>query len=243
MGYLKGRTVLVVDDEPDLREMLISELETIPTKTLEAKNGREAINIVKTENIDLVISDIRMPGGNGIEFLDATKKLNLKRPVFLFITAFSDITREEFFAHGAEGLQSKPFDLPSMLEALEWLCMPKPERYSLKPKIEAVNEIKIDKDPNEKIPFLLGRGGALLPTDKNLLEAGSYVNFHITFSTGKKIVGIGEVLWNGGASNNGDYCAGVEFRYFDDETRDYAIELLDQCDIIEYVPERKLKFD
>jgi CheY-like chemotaxis protein len=243
MSYLKDHLVLVVDDEPDLREMLVSELQSIDTKTREAKNGKEGINIVKKEKIDLVISDIRMPGGNGIEFLDETKKINLKQPIFLFITAFSDVTREEIYAHGAEGLISKPFDLPSLLESLEWLCMPKQERYSLVPKVESQSEIKIETDPNEKIPFMMGRGGALFPTGKVLHEAGSYVKFHITFSTGKKIIGIGEILWNGNANINGEYCAGVEFRYFDDETRDYAIEVLEQCNSIEYVPERKEKFD
>lgn len=243
MGYLKDHLVLVVDDEPDLREMLVSELESIHTKTLEAKNGKEGINIVKKENIDLVITDIRMPGGNGIEFLDEIKKINLKKPIFLFITAYSDVTREELYAHGAEGLISKPFDLPEILESLEWLCTPKQERYSNTPKVEVQNEIKVEQDPNEMLPFMLGRGGALLPTGKVLHEAGSYVKFDITFSTGKKLVGIGEVLWNGNANSNGEYCAGVEFRYFSDETRNYAIEILEKCNSIEYVPERKEKFD
>jgi CheY-like chemotaxis protein len=243
MSYLKDHLVLIVDDEPDLREMLVSELESIHTKTLEAKNGKEGINIVKKEKVDFVISDIRMPGGNGIEFLDETKKINLKKPIFLFITAFSDVSREELYAHGAESLISKPFDLPNLLESLEWLSMPKQERYSLPPTVDAQNEIKINQDPNVKTPFLMGRGGALLPTAKIIHEAGSYVKFDITFSNGKKLVGIGEVLWNGIANNSGEYCAGVEFRYFNDETRDFAIEILEQCSSIEYVPERKEKFD
>ena len=134
MTYLKDHLVLVVDDEPDLREMLVSELQSINTKTREAKNGREGFQIVKTEKIDLIISDVRMPGGNGIEFLEETKKQNLRNPIFVFITAFSDVTREEIHARGAEGLLSKPFDLPDLIESLEWLCTPIKERYALKPK-------------------------------------------------------------------------------------------------------------
>lgn len=58
----------------------------------------------------------------------------------------------------------------------------------------------------------------------------------------KKITGIGEVLWNG-SLGDGEYCAGVEFRYFDDDTRDFAIETLSKCNSIAYVPERKEKID
>ncbi|APJ03166.1 response regulator [Silvanigrella aquatica] len=243
MGHLKGRLVLVVDDEPDLREMLVSELENAQTKTLEAKNGREALQIVKNEKIDLVISDIRMPGGNGIEFLDGAKSLNLKKPVFIFITAFADITKEEIYAHGAEGLITKPFDLPNLLELLEWLSTPPIERYALKPKIEAPKHIKLSQHQNNSTEIIMGRGGALLHTGKEIHEAGSYVHFHITFSNTKELAGIGEVLWNGCANNMGEYCAGVEFRYFTDETRDFGIEILEQSTSKEYVPERKEKLD
>jgi len=243
MPYLKDHLVLVVDDEPDLREMLVSELQSIETKTREAKNGKEGINIVKTEKIDLIISDVRMPGGNGIELLIETKKINLKKPIFLFITAFSDITREEIHAHGAEGIISKPFDLPILIENLEWLCAPINEKYSLKPKFPIETEIKINQDPNENTPFLMGRGGALLPSGKNLLEAGLFVQFEITFLNGNKMSGIGEILWNGNCGGNGEYCAGVEFKYFTDETRDFAIQTLEKCDSIAYIPERKIKVE
>jgi CheY-like chemotaxis protein len=243
MTYLKDHLVLVVDDEPDLREMLVSELQSIDTKTREAKNGKEGIHIVKSEKIDLIISDVRMPGGNGIELLDETKKLNLRKPIFLFITAFSDVTREEIHAHGAEGLISKPFDLPDLIKNLEWLCSPSHERYALKPTSPIETEIKINQDPNEKTPFLMGRGGALIPTGKNLLEAGIYIQLDITFLNGNKIIGIAEVLWNGNSNTNGEYCAGVEFKYFNDETRGFAIETLEKCNSIAYVPERSEKFD
>lgn len=188
MSFLEGLLILVVDDEPDLREMLVSELQAFNTKTLEAKNGREAFDIVKKEKIDLVISDIRMPGGNGIEFLDATKKLSLYKPTFLFITAFSDITREELHAHGAESLIAKPFDLPSLLASLEWLCMPTKLRYSKKPEADVHSEINFiqNEQEDENCVFQMGRGGALLPTGHSIHETGSFIKFNITFPWSKK---------------------------------------------------------
>ena len=88
MIFLKNKQVLIVDDEVDLREMLALELKNYQTTVFEAKNGQEALNFIKKENIDLVISDIRMPGGNGIEFLKKTKiKIIYKQP-FVFQVAF-----------------------------------------------------------------------------------------------------------------------------------------------------------
>jgi hypothetical protein len=89
----------------------------------------------------------------------------------------------------------------------------------------------------------MGRGGALIPTGKDLLEACIFIQIDITFLNGKKIIGIGEVLWNGNSNTNGEYCAGVEFKYFNDETRDFAIETLEKCNSTAYVPERTEKFD
>lgn len=241
MSCLKEHLILVVDDEPDLREMLVTELQTMDVKTLEAANGKEAIKIVKSEKVDLVISDIRMPGGNGIELLIEAKKFNLKKPVFLFITAFSDITREEIHAHGAEGLVSKPFDLPSLVENLEWFCSPQDQRYSKKPSAQISNVIKVSEKNTKEI--LLGRGGALLQTGSQLLETGEFIQFEIEFLDNNTVKGIGEVLWNGCYKANETYCAGVEFKYFEPDCRDYAINLLTNCNTIAYVPERTQKIE
>nr|BFD32900.1 hypothetical protein GTC16762_25180 [Pigmentibacter ruber] len=241
MSCLKENLILVVDDEPDLREMLVSELQSLEAKTLEAGNGKEGIKIVQSEKIDLIISDIRMPGGNGIELLDETKKLNLQKPKFLFITAFSDYTREEIHAHGAEGLVSKPFDLPSLIENLEWLCTDLKEKYLKKPAQPTSSQIKVTA--NNTSEFLLGRGGALMHTGSKLLEAAEIVDFEIHFPDGTIVSGKGEVLWNGNAQDGENYCAGIEFKYFSPDCLNYAIKLLENCKSIAYVPERTKKVE
>ena len=56
------KTLLVVDDEADLREILVFSLERYGYKVFQASNGKEAFEIVRTNKIDLIISDIQMPG-------------------------------------------------------------------------------------------------------------------------------------------------------------------------------------
>ncbi|KAB8031879.1 response regulator [Fluviispira multicolorata] len=243
MSILKDQVVLVVDDETDLREMLVYELQNIGAKTLEAKNGKDAIGIVKNDKIDLIISDVRMPGGNGIEFLDETKKIDLNKPVFVFITAYSDNSREELHAHGVEGLFAKPFDLLNLLNSIEWFILPPNERYAVKPKDIAIEENIFILNEESAAQFQIGRGGALIPTGTTLLNAGAYIQFQIIFKSGEEISGIGEIIWNGAMNHNGEYCAGLEFKYFTDNTRAFAIKTLLNNKCLEYIPQRATKID
>jgi CheY-like chemotaxis protein len=236
MIFLKKKQVLIVDDEVDLREMLALELKNYQTAVFEAKNGLEAFELIKKENIDLVISDIRMPGGNGIEFLKKTKALNIKSPQFVFITAYSDITIEELFALGAAGIVEKPFDIPELFNLLNWLAMPLPERYALIPKTKPTINFKFNQNENSKNRFALGRGGALIPTESTVYEVGSLISFEIILSSYIKISGIGEINWNNCMNSANNYYAGMSFKYFDDSSRKDAIELLTKLNCIEIIP-------
>src|SRR5262245_62156289 len=85
--------VLVVDDEPDLREMVSFEFELKGHQVHSAENGSAAFDVFQKNPIDIVITDVRMPGGDGPELLDKVKSKNPAVPV-IFITGFSDITLE-----------------------------------------------------------------------------------------------------------------------------------------------------
>jgi PAS domain S-box-containing protein len=63
------QTVLVADDDDDLRQVLVKELQTCGHRTLEARDGREAIEIAEEHDLDLALLDVRMPGVDGIAVL------------------------------------------------------------------------------------------------------------------------------------------------------------------------------
>ena len=70
MSTLNGRTILIVDDEPDLVAVTAEVLELAgATRTRCATGGFEALEIIKTEAIDAVVSDVRMPKGTGLDLL------------------------------------------------------------------------------------------------------------------------------------------------------------------------------
>ena len=120
MSILQNKSILVVDDEPEICELMKMELELegcISVYT--AENGRAAFEIVKTRNIDIVISDIRMAGGDGIELLENIKKFNPSKPHVILVTGFADITEAEAIKKGAVRVLNKPVTLNQILIELK----------------------------------------------------------------------------------------------------------------------------
>lgn len=117
----QSKTILVVDDEPDLRDILKKELELDGCSVLEAKNGTEALELVKSRQVGAIISDIRMPGGDGLTLLNEVKKHNAALPIIL-VSGYSDINYARALKLGAAGLYAKPFDLKEVCAHALKLC-------------------------------------------------------------------------------------------------------------------------
>lgn len=101
--------VLVVDDDPSLTELLVDTLEVIGYESYKAESAQQALAIMHSEQIDLVISDINMPEMSGIELLQEIKKENSRIPVMLITGIGSDSIKEQAFLSGADGFLAKPF--------------------------------------------------------------------------------------------------------------------------------------
>ena len=104
-------SVLIVDDEPDLRDIYAYKLEIEGYKVCTADGGHEAIEMLKKEDngIDLVLTDLMMPKGNGIELAEFS--LNLNVPI-LIASAYIDSFKGKI-PEGAMILR-KPFNLDEL---------------------------------------------------------------------------------------------------------------------------------
>ncbi|MGV3632015.1 MAG: ATP-binding protein [Bacteroidota bacterium] len=89
---VKGRKILVVDDEPYNRKLLFSLLHPYEVELFEASNGEEAFELARKQQFDLILMDIRMPKMNGI---DATRQIKALQPVPVPIVALSAGTLDE----------------------------------------------------------------------------------------------------------------------------------------------------
>lgn len=113
-----GKTFLVVDDEPMLCEILKDIFESYGAKVFEAYNGVDAYKLLEQNQVDVVVSDIRMPGGDGISLLEKIKERNSATPRVFMITGFTDFSRKEILEKGATELFYKPFDLKTIVESI-----------------------------------------------------------------------------------------------------------------------------
>ncbi len=113
------KLILVVDDEIDLREILREEFEYTGYSVVEAENGKRAIEVLNAHPVDVVVSDIRMPGGNGLDFLTYIENRNGAKPPVILVSAYADINTREAEIKGAFAFVSKPYDLRDLMDKTE----------------------------------------------------------------------------------------------------------------------------
>lgn len=103
-------TILVVEDDPEMRGYLAKELSEL-YNVLVAANGEDALKLVESQRIDLVVSDIMMPGIDGVALCNRIKSTTeyCHIPVILLTAAVGMETRIETLEAGADGYIEKPF--------------------------------------------------------------------------------------------------------------------------------------
>ena len=111
--------VLVVEDDDSLREMLLEELTRKHFNTMEASNGRDALELVKKNRIQLVVSDIKMPGGDGIELLKRLREIDPLAPVLIFVSGYCNLLPADAISLGARRFFEKPFDRKEFLKEIQ----------------------------------------------------------------------------------------------------------------------------
>jgi len=108
-------TVLIVDDEKNYPLILAAVLEEEGFETMTANSGHEAIEILKNSDVDLVLTDMKMPGMDGIELLENVKAKDPELPVIM-MTAYGTVEKAvEAMQKGAYNYIMKPFENDSLV--------------------------------------------------------------------------------------------------------------------------------
>jgi len=112
-------TILVIDDEDSIRHLLKDVLEKASHRVLEARDGREGLNLYQKNKIDLVLMDILMPGTDGLEATLQLTREYLDAKIIAMTGAqgdrnFLDVAK----LFGARRVFEKPFELNKMVEAI-----------------------------------------------------------------------------------------------------------------------------
>ena len=111
--------VLLADDDPGMLETLADVLTEVRFEVVSVKDGREAMAALAVDRFDAIILDIVMPGLNGIEVIDETRKTD-PAAKFVIITAYSDSELvDEARNRGVDRIFFKPIDIDGLLGTLE----------------------------------------------------------------------------------------------------------------------------
>lgn len=184
-----AKKILVVDDEIDLVDALSFDFKRKGFDVYCAYNGKEAFEIVEKQKIDLIISDIRMPGGDGIELLQKVKKIP-NPPKLIFSTGFSEIGMDEAFDLGAEDVVAKPFERKELHSKIELALKDFQKKYS---EVKVCNDHFIQVKPDA---VTLGRGGVHLVLDLGEnISAGKEILFEVNFLKSFKVKAHGRVKY------------------------------------------------
>lgn len=135
--------ILIVDDEPDMLKLLSMIIkEKTPYEVTTTNNPLEALELAKKGGFDLLVADLKMPGLNGIELLEAVKRFDEDIPTII-ITAYGTVEAAvETMQKGAFDFITKPFRKEQILftieRALKWVRLQKENkllREQLKSKL------------------------------------------------------------------------------------------------------------
>ena len=115
---LENSSILVVDDEEIMREVLETLLEPEGCRVRLASSGEEALEIAKGEPFDAAVVDVMMPGINGIEVLEELKRLDEDLPIVMITAYGTAANTREAFKRGAFDFIEKPFKNDDVLLVL-----------------------------------------------------------------------------------------------------------------------------
>lgn len=102
------KSILIVDDEPLLAEVLKDELESAGYRTVCATSANEALDEIARGTIDLVLSDVRMPFVSGVQLLKAIRARWPERPYVILMSGLTDTRTMAVLASGAQAVLGKP---------------------------------------------------------------------------------------------------------------------------------------
>ncbi len=212
----EGIYVLVIEDDPELRDFLINRLADQGYKVMAADNGTEAIECVQNSTFHVVISDLHMPGLNGIETLEAIKKADPKIQVIVTSGHGNKDAVVNALKKGAYRFLHKPMAMNELFHLIDKAhkCKPNPMAAAkLEILLETVmGSLQVLFEADEGSFMLRNSDGSLyIACSRGLSEEMLYST---TLMIGERVAGLAaqegrEFLINGGLERYAEF-QGIE---------------------------------
>jgi CheY-like chemotaxis protein len=231
---LKEASVLLVEDEPLLRETMEAWLKQKAGQAVCAENGVDALRLISAGKFDLIVSDVRMPVMDGISLVKQLNRSGTQKPAVIFISGFSDLSLREAYDLGIEGVVEKPIDREELLALMKRSVAGTDElwRQPLGPPPSAKLKTSFNSlaAALEEKRIAFGRRGFCIRSGP--LREGP-VEFDVDFEADRQnLRGQGVVRWT--APEEGQ--VGIEMAHVGDASRAWVLDLLKRMAPVPVIP-------
>jgi two-component system OmpR family response regulator len=159
--------ILVVDDEPNIRDLLASGLRFAGFSVLAVGNGNDAVTAAEKGNPDLILLDVMLPDMSGFSVTKKLRSMNIMAPV-LFLTARDEVEDKiTGLTVGGDDYMTKPFSLDEIIARINAILR-RTKQGSIEKSVIEVGEVRIDEDAHDV--FVNDEAIELSPTEYKLLR-------------------------------------------------------------------------
>lgn len=143
------QSVLVVDDEPGILELVEVYLEKEGWKVLQARNGRQAINATETDHPDMIILDVMLPEMNGFDVCKQLRAQGNQVPIIMLTARDDDIDKILGLELGADDYLTKPFNPRELVARIKAILRRGQERNDFAKKVIKAGDLSLDLSRRE----------------------------------------------------------------------------------------------
>jgi two-component system OmpR family response regulator len=159
--------ILVVDDEPNIRDLLASGLRFAGFSVLAVGNGNDAVTAAEKGKPDLILLDVMLPDMSGFSVTKKLRSMNILAPV-LFLTARDEVEDKiTGLTVGGDDYMTKPFSLDEIIARINAILR-RTKQGSIEKSVIEVGEVRIDEDAHDV--FVNDGAIELSPTEYKLLR-------------------------------------------------------------------------
>ncbi|MEY3473255.1 MAG: hypothetical protein RLY22_758 [Actinomycetota bacterium] len=159
--------ILVVDDEPNIRDLLASGLRFAGFSVLAVGNGNDAVAAAEKGKPDLILLDVMLPDMSGFSVTKKLRSMNILAPV-LFLTARDEVEDKiTGLTVGGDDYMTKPFSLDEIIARINAILR-RTKQGSMEKSVIEVGEVRIDEDAHDV--FVNEQAIELSPTEYKLLR-------------------------------------------------------------------------
>jgi two-component system KDP operon response regulator KdpE len=164
---MNSSTILVVDDEPQLRRAMKATLTDLGYSVIESKSGEEALEVLRRDTPDLILLDLNMPGIGGLETCRAIRETS-DVPIIVLSVRDTERDKVQVLDAGADDYVTKPFGIQELLARIRAAIRRVPSSGDAPERVVVSPELEIDFAARRAL--VKGKSVRLTPKEFDLLK-------------------------------------------------------------------------